>query len=386
MKDRLFDRRYERVALALQGGGALGAYEAGVYEALAELGYAPNWLVGVSIGALNAALIAGNPPERRVERLREFWHLVSSNLGEMPAPHLGPWRAAYQHGSALRAVLYGVPGFFTPSTRPQHSIYDTAALRDTLERLVDFDRVNARETRLSVGAVDVATGDPKYFDSRHRAIRAEHIVASCALPPGLPPVEVDGAFYWDGAIVSNTPIQYVLDDRPRADTLVFQVDLYSARSASPVDLDGVRRRRKEIAYASRTRFDADSVLAAPRLRQSLDRLMAKLPRRLRQDPDLEALRRLAEPATVDVVRLVRRAAADEPISAEYEFSRASVEERWRSGYADVMRMSSHRGQLVDSNPELGVRLYRVREPQPAPRVTDDEPWLLRRAAAARSVA
>ncbi len=157
MKDRLFDRRHERVALALQGGGALGAYEAGVYEALAELGYAPDWLVGVSIGALNAAIIAGNPPERRVERLREFWDLVSSDLGAMPAPPPGPWRTAYQQGSALRATLYGVPGFFAPSVRPQQSIYDTAALHDTLERLVDFDRVNARETRLSVGAVDMAT-------------------------------------------------------------------------------------------------------------------------------------------------------------------------------------------------------------------------------------
>ena len=386
MKDRLFDQRHERVALALQGGGALGAYEAGAYEAISELGYTPNWLVGVSIGALNAALIAGNPPEQRVERLREFWDLVSSDLGRMPVPPPGPWRAAYQQGSALRAAQFGVPGFFTPSIRPQHSIYDTAALRDTLERLVDFDRVNAREIRLSVGAVDVATGELTYFDSRHRAIRAEHIVASCALPPGLPPVEVDGAFYWDGAIVSNTPIQYVLDDRPRANTLVFQIDLYSARGTLPVDLDGVRRRSKEIAYASRTRFDADSVLAAPRLRQSLDRLMAKLPRRLRQDPDLEALRRMAGPATVDVVQLVRRAAADEPVSAEYEFSRASVEERWRSGYADGMRIANGRDSRVGANPEAGVRVYRGREPQLAARVTDDEPGLLRRASAARSVA
>lgn len=386
MNDRLFDRRHERVALALQGGGALGAYEAGAYEALAELGYAPNWLVGVSIGALNAALIAGNPPERRVERLREFWRLVSSDLGEIPAPPPGPWRAAYQQGSALRAAQVGVPGFFAPSLRPQHSIYDTAALRDTLERLVDFDRVNARGIRLSVGAVDVATGNATYFDSRHRAIRAEHIIASCALPPGLPPVEVDGASYWDGAIVSNTPIQYVLDDRPRADTLVFQVDLYSAGGALPTDLDGVRRRRTEIAFASRCRFDTDSALTAQRLRQSLERLIAKLPRSLRQDPDLEALRRLADPATVDVVHLIRRAAADEPVSAEYEFSRASVEERWRSGYADGRRIASHRDWLVGSTPEAGVRVYRAREPQPAPPVTDDEPGLLRRASAARSVA
>ncbi len=199
-------------------------------------------------------------------------------------------------------------------------------------------------------------------------------------------MEVDGAFYWDGAIVNNTPIQYVLDDRPRADTLAFQVDLYSARGVLPTDLDGVRRRRKEIAYASRTRFDADSAHTAPRLRQSLDRLIEKLPRRLRQDPDLEALRRLADPPTVDVVHLVRRAAADEPVSAEYEFSRASVAERWRSGYADGLRIANRRDWPVGANPGAGVRVYRAREPRPAPRVIDDEAGLLRRASAARSVA
>ena len=280
MKDRLFDRRHERVALALQGGGALGAYEAGVYEALAELGYAPDWLVGVSIGALNAAIIAGNRPS-------------------------GGWSACASSGISFRPISARCPPRLPGRGGPPISREARCAPRSTACRA--FSRpASARSSRSTTpprctirwsgsststasmrakpacrcGAVDMATGDSTYFDSQHRPIRAEHIVASCALPPGLPPVEVDGAFYWDGAIVTNTPMQYVLDDRPRADTLVFQVDLYSARGVLPVDLDGVRRRRKEIAYASRTRFDTDSLVTAQRLRQSLDRLIAKLPRKL----------------------------------------------------------------------------------------------------------
>jgi NTE family protein len=361
--ERFFNPRHERVALVLQGGGALGAYQAGVYQALEELGYPPNWVAGVSIGAINAALIAGNAPGQRVQRLREFWRLVSSGPGEIPAPPPGVWRGAYNRASALRAVLFGVPGFFTPRIPPQLSLYDTSALRATLERLVDFDRINAREIRFSVGAVNVATGNSLYFDNSSQPIRPEHVLASGALPPGLPPVEIDGALYWDGGIVSNTPLQYVLDDKPRANTLVLQVDLFSACGTVPLDLAGVMKRHKEIMYSSRTRYNTDSLLGAQRLRQLVDRLVAKLPRELQHDPDVMELGKSADPATVDIVHLIYRGGADELASTDYEFSRASIEERWRSGYADVMRVDQHRDWLVDSNPELGVRVYDVHEPQ-----------------------
>jgi NTE family protein len=361
--ERFFNPRHERVALVLQGGGALGAYQAGVYEALAELGYPPNWVAGVSIGSINAALIAGNPPERRVERLREFWRLVSSGAGEIPAPPPGLWRGAYNRASALRAALFGVPGFFAPCIPPRLSLYETSALRATLERLVDFDRINAREIRFSVGAVNVANGNSLYFDNSSHAIRVEHVLASGALPPGLPPVEIDGALYWDGGIVSNTPLQYVLDDKPRANTLVMQVDLFSARGMLPVDLAGVMKRHKEIMYSSRTRYNTDSLLGAQSMRQAIDRLCAKLPPELQDDPDVRRLRKSADPATVDIVHLIYRGSTEELASTDYEFSRASIEERWASGYADVMRVDQHRDWLVDSNPELGVRVYDVHEPQ-----------------------
>ena len=360
--ERFFNPRHERVALVLQGGGALGAYQAGVYEALAELGYPPNWIAGVSIGSINAALIAGNPPERRVDRLREFWHLVSSGPGEIPAPPPGIWRSAYNRASALRAALFGVPGFFTPRLVPQLSVYDTSPLRSTLERLVDFDRINAREIRFSVGAVNVATGNSLYFDNGSQAIGVEHVLASGALPPGLPPVEIDGALYWDGGIVSNTPLQYVLDDKPRANTLVMQVDLFSACGMVPFDLAGVMKRQKEIAYSSRTRYNTDSLLGAQRMRQAIDRLVAKLPRELQDDPDVRELRNCADPATIDIVHLIYRGSPDELDSTDYEFSRAAIEQRWQTGYADVMRVDQHRDWLVDSSPELGVRVYDVHEP------------------------
>jgi NTE family protein len=361
--ERFFNPRHERVALVLQGGGALGAYQAGVYEALAELGYPPNWVAGVSIGAINAALIAGNAPELRVQRLREFWRLVSSGAGEIPPPPPGLWRSAYNRASALRAALFGVPGFFAPNMAPHLSLYDTAPLRATLERLVDFDRINAREIRFSLGAVNVATGNSLYFDNSSQQIRPEHVLASGALPPGLPPVEVDGALYWDGGVVSNTPLQYVLDDKPRANTLVMQVDLFSAHGMVPFDLAGVMKRHKEITYSSRTRYNTDSLLGAQRMRQAIDRLVAKLPRELQDDRDVAELRACADPATVDIVHLIYRGGPDELASTDYEFSRASIEERWKSGYADVMRVDQHRDWLVDSNPELGVRVYDVHEPQ-----------------------
>ena len=355
MKDeRLFNPRHERVALVLQGGGALGAYQAGAYEALAELGYPPDWVAGVSIGAINAALIAGNPPTRRVERLREFWQLVSSGLGELPAPHAA---------SALRAALFGVPGFFAPRMAPELSFYDTRPLRATLERLVDFDRINACETRLSLGAVHVATGNSVYFDNRAQAIGPQHVMASGALPPGFPPVEIDGALYWDGGIVSNTPLQYVLDDKPRTNKLVLQIDLFNARGSVPTDLAGVMKRHKDIMYSSRTRYNTDSALAAQRLRQALERLIARLPAEFREDADVRALRGAGSGATVDVVHLIHHPTTPEFASSDYEFSRASVDERWRAGYADVMRIGQRPDWLVYSSPELGVRVYDVHQPE-----------------------
>ncbi len=255
------------VALVLQGGGALGSYQAGVYEALSTSQYLPDWVAGISIGAINAAIIAGNAPEKRIERLRAFWEGITTTHSDWPGlPGTLPGGVLHDHRrlSSLGALLFGQPGFFAPrppadwmfgwiSGAAPTSFYDISALKSTLERLVDFDRINAREIRFSVGAVNVRTGNFAYFDNAATTIRAEHVMASGALPPGFPAVEIDGEHYWDGGLVSNTPLKYVLEYVPRRSRLTFQVDLFHAAGPLPADLEAVAERDKDIRYSSRTR-------------------------------------------------------------------------------------------------------------------------------------
>ena len=293
---------YDVVALVLQGGGALGAYQAGVYEGLHEAGIRPNWLAGISIGALNAAIIAGSPEAERVARLREFWETICATPVEWPAgeglanamPFAFDMRSLHNAMAAMRALFQGQPGFFKPRFPPPFwspfagdgatSFYDTSPLSQTLERLVDFDRLNSGEVRVSVGAVNVRTGNLTYFDTAERRLGAKHFMASGALPPGFPAVEIDGEHYWDGGVVSNTPLSRVLSSEPR-DTLTFQVDLWSARGRVPGDLMEVSSRQKDIQYSSRTRAITDQMLRMQKMRQALQRTMAKLPaaqRRIRR--------------------------------------------------------------------------------------------------------
>lgn len=255
----------KKVALVLQGGGTLGSYQAGVYEALAASNYLPDWVAGISIGAINAAIIAGNAPKNRVARLRSFWEEITAPTAWWPSGLPGLPAIWQQKASAHSTLMFGQPGFFTPrcvfdwlSTEKPTSYYNTRALKDTLERLVDFDRINiAKEMRLSVGAVNVRTGLFAYFDNEEISIRPEHVMASGALPPGFPPVEIDGEQYWDGGFVSNTPLQYVLDYYPRRSRLTFQVDVFQDYSSFPKTLDEVSEREKDIRYSSRTRVNTD---------------------------------------------------------------------------------------------------------------------------------
>ena len=291
--DVLTGRRlpFECVALVLQGGGALGAYQAGVYAALAEADIRPDWVAGISIGAINAAIIAGNPPDQRVAQLRAFWEGITANpLADwaiasdalLPKGHLA--RSLVSQLSAISATLTGAAGFFVPrqlhpwlspaGTLEATSFYDTKLLKATLERLVDFDRINAGETRFSVGAVNIRTGNFVYFDNTTHLIRPEHVMASGALPPGFPPVEIDGEFYWDGGLISNTPLQWVVESGPRQDTLAFQVDLWSALGEVPRNLAEVASRQKDIQYSSRTRANTDQFKRAQRLRAALGSLLA----------------------------------------------------------------------------------------------------------------
>lgn len=365
------DMRAARKALVLQGGGALGAYQAGVYAALSETGLQPHWIAGVSIGAINAALIAGNAPERRVERLREFWHLVSSG----PAQRLPAWlgdRIAQNQWSAAMASLAGIPGFFEPRFSPAFwmggaapvlSYYDTAPLRRTLERLVDFDRINARACRFSVGAVDVRTGNSVYFDNTERRIGPEHIMASGALPPGFAPVSIDGEDYWDGGIVSNTPLQYVLDVHPRSKPLVvLQVDLFSARGEMPHTLSAVMERQKDITYSSRTRMNTDALAANVNLQQAIAELIAKLPAPLRNDPAVRAVQAELTHQPIDIFHLIYRDKPYELDSKDYEFSRAAVEEHWEAGARDMRRTLANPETLRSRAAANGVTTFDLCEP------------------------
>ncbi len=294
-------RNGEKAVLVLQGGGALGAYQAGVYEELHETGIEPDWVAGISIGAINAAIIAGNPPERRAERLDAFWTLVTSKLrGRLPFDG-SSIHQAFNEASAFLASTWGVPGFFKPRAMPPFmapdgsvsalSFYDTGELKKTLEELVDFKLLNSGKVRLSVGAVHIKTGNVKYFDTAYMKVGPEHIMASGALPPGLPPVVIKGEAYWDGGIVSNAPLQAVIDDTPESDLAVFQVDVFSASGNTPKTIFDVYEREKEIRFSSRTRFNTDIFVRERRAQQAVGRLLDKLPPELQQTEEARTLAR-----------------------------------------------------------------------------------------------
>lgn len=357
------------VALVLQGGGALGSYQAGVYEALSAAGVEPDWVAGISIGAINSALIAGNPPEKRVARLREFWETISS-------PPLGPFGVAYNADVSLSSTMhqwlnqvraigiatFGAPGFFgprfpspavLPSSSPDRlSYYDITPVKETLARLVDFDLINNGPTRLSVGAVNVRTGNFICFDSAERPIDVRHILASGSLPPGFPATEIDGDYYWDGGIVSNTPLQWVFNDRPRRDTLAFQVDLWSASGELPKNLIEADVRRKEIQFSSRTREITDELLNAQRVRRAFRRVYESLPAEARNSADARFLAGQADDAVYNLVHLIYHSPCYEGTAKDFEFSRRSMEEHWRDGHDAATRALSH-GEIFKrpTNPE-----------------------------------
>lgn len=347
----------DQVALVLQGGGAIGSYQAGVIEALDAAGIGIDWVAGISIGAVNAALVAGNPPERRTERLRDFWDTVTGGLPSFPILPEDTVRALVHEWSAGVVALTGVPGFFTPRFAPllpnwpqppeDLSYYDSAPLAETLDRLIDWDLLNDGPTRIAVGAVDIENGNFRYFDSRHERLDARHIMASGALPPGLPPVAIDGRWYWDGGLVSNTPLTHVLDEQ-RDPMLVFQVDLFNHAAELPRTMIDVMTREKEIRFSSRTRQVTDALLKLREERELTRRVLAKLPDALRDDPDVVALTARAAEQPVSLVHLIYRANAWESGARDYEFSTRTMREHWAAGCAAVEATMAN-AELVAEN-------------------------------------
>ncbi len=358
----------KKIGLVLQGGGALGSYQAGVYEALATSEYLPDWVAGISIGAINAAIIAGNAPEHRVDRLRGFWDEVTAPTQLWPAPPDGPLMAWQHSASALASVLFGQPGFFAPRG-PQDffapgrylSFYDTGALRRTLERLVDFDRINHHHhaTRLSVGAVNVRTGHFAYFDSEKIRIRTEHVMASGALPPGFPPVEVDGELYWDGGLFSNTPLQYMVDYNPRRSRLIFQVDVFQAHGFVPTNLDQVNEREKDIRYSSRTRIVTEGLRERHNVRHVINELHRLLPPEIAATPQAKRLYEHGCVTEMDIAQLIYRPNEPQGSAKDFEFSRATMDARWLAGLNDARTTLIGSPWLAPIEHDVGVRVFDV---------------------------
>ena len=360
---------FETVALVLQGGGALGSYQAGVYEGLAAAGIEPNWVAGISIGALNTAVIAGNPPKLRVKRLREFWETICRPAVFLPPVEwMQSWvanrgvevRKVFSAFEAWRALLEGQRDFFAPrGLQPwlggkqavqNASFYDTTGLRGTLERLVDFDRINHGGIRVSVGAVNIRTGNFEYFDNTTGKtacnLRPEHFMASAALPPGFPAVEIEGEFYWDGGLVSNTPLNHVLSATPRRNTLVFQVDLWSARGPLPENVYEVQERQKDIQYSSRTRAMTDFMATSQHYRRILREMLKHVPPEVRETQAwcLEA-QKFACGGKYSVIHLIYQDKEWEGLAKDYEFSPESMHEHWASGLLDIQGTLAHESWL-----------------------------------------
>ena len=352
---------YETVALVLQGGGALGAYQAGVYQGLEEAGIEATWLAGISIGALNTALIAGNPPERRLARLVEFWDLICTPAYGISVPSGLEHalftandfiRKGFTTWQAMQTVLEGQKGFFTPRMPPPTPLskrdpttaswYDTRALKATLERLCDFDRINDGGIRVSVGAVNVKSGNFAYFDNTKQRLRAEHFMASGALPPGFAAVEIDGEYYWDGGLMSNTPLSRVLQTTPRRDTLAFQVDLWSALGPVPDNLTDVGGRQKDIQYSSRTRMVTDMLQRSQRFRHVLHEVLARVPSDVREsDHWCRVAEELACSKRYNVIHLIYQAKEYDGHFKDFQFGHSTMREHWSTGLADTRATLAH---------------------------------------------
>jgi NTE family protein len=357
-----------QIVLVFQGGGALGAYQAGVYQALHEAGIEPDWIVGTSIGAINASIIAGNNPDNRLPRLREFWRLMTFNSFWS---HGGAWPLLSQQLSYFHTVASGLPNFFAPNPwafagprmqlGPEHAgYYTTAPLEKTLLSLVDFDLLRSCRPRLTVGAAQVRNSQMRYFDSLDMDISPKHVLASGALPPAFPAVRIDGELYWDGGILSNTPTEVVFEDNPRRDSLIFAVHLWNPMGSEPETMAEVMTRHKDIQYSSRVSSHITRQLHSHRLRHVIKQLAAQIPEPLRNSELVRELESWGCLTRMHVVRLVAPKLENEDHTKDVDFSAKGIRQRWEAGYTDAMIAVARAPWEGDFDPLEGVILH---EPQ-----------------------
>jgi NTE family protein len=358
-----------RIALVLQGGGALGAYQAGVYQALHEAGLEPDWVSGVSIGAVNAALIAGNAPERRLAALCEFWDRVTDRTIWPYTPDGDIFRQTRNTLSALTTALFGQPGLFNPhrinpwflppGARDATSFYDNEPLKKTLEELVDLERLKSSGIHFSVGSVNVMTGNFLFFDNRKDDIGIEHVMASAALPPAFPMVKIGTDYFWDGGLVSNTPLQPLLEQGDDINSLVFQVDLFSARGELPRTMSEVLGRQKDIQYSSRTRQVTDNFINQQRWQRRAYEALVKVPEAELTDEQRATLEELAQLPQATILHLIYQQKSYEGDARDYEFSPDSMHEHWTNGYEDTLATLSRRDWLQMPPPGIGIVTHDV---------------------------
>ncbi|MBP0110537.1 MULTISPECIES: patatin-like phospholipase family protein [Bradyrhizobium] len=361
-----------QVVLVLQGGGALGSYQAGVYQALHEAGIEPDWIIGTSIGAINASLIAGNEPRQRLARLKEFWKRMEQN----PVWNL---RAAFPGFNEKLAywstVTNGIPGFFRPNPlahagdsfplgTDHAGFYSTAPLEKTLRELVDFSLINRCSPRLTVGAAHVRSSRMRYFDSRDGELTVKHVMASGALPPAFPAVRIDGELYWDGGILSNTPTEAVFDDNPRKDSLIFAVHLWNPVGAEPTTMAEVFNRHKDVQYSSRIASQIARQQQAHRLRHVINQLAARLPESERGDPAVRELTSYGCPTRMHVVRLLAPQLDRETHTKDIDFSPSGIAQRWDAGYAHTRSVLARRPWIGEFDPLAGVVLHEHMDEMP----------------------
>ncbi len=354
-----------QVVLVLQGGGALGAYQVGVYQALHEAGIEPDWIIGTSIGAINASLIAGNEPADRMTRLADFWQRVEH----------GPFHQALAGlplfgglATTWLTMAGGLQNFFSPNPLAfvsHHAslgaetagFYSTAPLGATLNELVDFARINRHATRLTVGAANVRTSEMRYFDSRDMPLDARHVMASGALPPAFPAVRIDGDLYWDGGILSNTPVEAVFDDYPRRNSLVFAVHIWNPAGAEPETMWQVLNRHKDIQYSSRAVTHVARQKQIHRLRHVISELVKRMPEQLRQSDEVQDLAGYGCLTRMHVVRLLAPTLNGEDHTKDIDFSPSGIRARWEAGYADTQRVVGMTPWQGDFDPIEGVVLH-----------------------------